>query len=169
MRYIDILGFAATAVILLSFLFKGPITIRIINSIGAAVFIVYGAMVSVWPVVALNAALILVHLFYLIKSSFDKKKEKEEKADEARNEEEKKTKSWWERRYASCVVMYILAMSICAVGLTFKGGVIASAIDNNAKVSATSTLNIGIYAAMGVLTVIFAVISVLFIARRKKS
>ena len=65
---IEIVGIVAGVIILGSFLLKGEIKIRIVNSLGAALLIVYGAIIEAWSVMALNAALMLVHIYYLIRT-----------------------------------------------------------------------------------------------------
>lgn len=65
--WIEILGIVATLFVLLSFLFNKPKTIRIVNIIGAVVFVVYGILINSISVWLLNGALIGIHIYYLIK------------------------------------------------------------------------------------------------------
>ena len=65
--WIEILGIVATLFVLLSFLFNKQKTIRIVNIIGAVVFVVYGILINSISVWLLNGALIGIHIYYLIK------------------------------------------------------------------------------------------------------
>jgi len=76
MSTIEILGFIAGTIVVASFIIKGEIKIRIINRFGAAMFIVYAALMGVWAVLAFNAALMIIHSIYL----FLPKKQKENNA-----------------------------------------------------------------------------------------
>lgn len=63
---IDILGYLATGVVLLSFLWEGE-KMRFINSIGAMLWMVWGFLVSQPPVWILNGLIILIHIVQLIR------------------------------------------------------------------------------------------------------
>lgn len=61
----EILGVTATLFVLLSFLMKKPKSIRSVNIIGAALFVVYGLMINAFSMWLLNGALIIIHLVFL--------------------------------------------------------------------------------------------------------
>lgn len=63
----EILGTIASIIVLLSFIVDGEKKIRIINIIGALVFILYGILTNAFSVWFLNGALLLVHVYKLIK------------------------------------------------------------------------------------------------------
>lgn len=63
----EYVGTMASAIVLLSFLINGESKIRTVNIIGAALFVVYGLLISAFSVWFMNAALILVHGWYLFK------------------------------------------------------------------------------------------------------
>jgi len=63
----EIIGIIATGFVLLSFLFTEEKRIRQINIIGAAIFVVYGIIISAISVYILNGALILIHIYKLYK------------------------------------------------------------------------------------------------------
>jgi len=63
----EIIGIIATLFVLLSFLFTAEKRIRQVNIIGAAIFIVYGILITAHSVYILNAALIIIHLYKLYK------------------------------------------------------------------------------------------------------
>lgn len=61
------IGTIASIIVLISFLCKSERKIRIINIIGALLFVVYGALNGSFAVWFLNASLILIHLYKLLK------------------------------------------------------------------------------------------------------
>lgn len=61
----EIIGLTATLFVLLSFLMKQVKSIRIVNIIGAALFVVYGIAIGSLSTWILNAALIVIHIVYL--------------------------------------------------------------------------------------------------------
>ncbi|RAR75695.1 uroporphyrinogen decarboxylase [Flavobacterium aciduliphilum] len=61
-------GYLASLVLMISFLMKNIITLRIINSIGAIIFVIYGFMLDVsWPIVITNLFILGVNVYYLVK------------------------------------------------------------------------------------------------------
>ena len=64
---IEALGIIATVFVLLSFLFNEPKQIRIVNIIGAILFVIYGLLIGALSVWLLNGALIVIHIYYLLK------------------------------------------------------------------------------------------------------
>lgn len=64
----DWIGYLASIVLMISFLMKNINTLRIINSIGAFIFIIYGVMlVTSWPIIITNTFILGVNIYYLIK------------------------------------------------------------------------------------------------------
>lgn len=62
----ELVGYFASAVVLISFLNRNIIRLRIINSIGCALFVAYGFMLETsWPIVITNACILLIHIYYL--------------------------------------------------------------------------------------------------------
>jgi len=62
------IGYLASLVLIISFLMKNISTLRIINSIGALLFVVYGIMlVTSWPIIITNTFILGVNIFYLLK------------------------------------------------------------------------------------------------------
>ena len=66
MESVEYIGFLATAFILLSFVLDG-IQLRIINSIGAGLWLLYGIMIGGYSIIFLNICVILIHIFKLCK------------------------------------------------------------------------------------------------------
>ena len=62
-------GYAAMAALLISFMMKDVNRLRVINSIGCALFVVYGILLDIaWPIVITNSAIICINLYYLFVS-----------------------------------------------------------------------------------------------------
>ena len=59
-------GYIAMTVLLISFMMKNVIKLRIINSVGCLFFVIYGVMISQYPIVVTNLAIILINLYYLL-------------------------------------------------------------------------------------------------------
>jgi uncharacterized protein with PQ loop repeat len=61
-------GYLASLVLMISFLMKNINTLRIINSTGCLLFVVYGFLLATsWPIIISNAFILGVNAFYLIK------------------------------------------------------------------------------------------------------
>lgn len=69
----EIIGVIASVIVLISFVMNGEKKIRIINIIGAILFIVYGILINAFSVWFLNGALLFVHVYKLIKLNKDNK------------------------------------------------------------------------------------------------
>lgn len=64
----DWVGYLASLILMISFLMKNIIKLRIINSIGALLFIFYGIMLlTSWPIIITNVFILGVNVFYLAK------------------------------------------------------------------------------------------------------
>ena len=64
MSPIDILGYTATIVVLISFLFDGD-KMRFTNSIGCLLWVMWGFLLHQPPVWILNAIIVLIHIYKL--------------------------------------------------------------------------------------------------------
>ncbi len=63
---IDLVGYLAMALLLISFLMKDVKKLRIINSLGCAFFVAYGFLLVIsWPIIITNSAIISINLYYL--------------------------------------------------------------------------------------------------------
>ncbi|TNH04176.1 YgjV family protein [Testudinibacter sp. TR-2022] len=67
MPSIDILGYIATAFVAGSFLLSSMLHLRIVNSIGAMLYIVYGVLIASTPVILLNVFITAVNVYQIIK------------------------------------------------------------------------------------------------------
>lgn len=64
---VEALGIIATIFVLLSFLFRAEKKIRIVNIIGAALFVAYGILMGALSVWLLNTLLIIIHIYFLLR------------------------------------------------------------------------------------------------------
>ena len=69
MNWYELIGLAGTLFVLLSFLMKDLTKVRIINIIGALLFVIYGICINAWSIWILNAILIIIHIIYLIRKN----------------------------------------------------------------------------------------------------
>ncbi len=63
---IDILGYTAMVILLVSFTMKDVKTLRIVNSFGCFTFAAWGILIQEWPVVITNIAILLINMYYLL-------------------------------------------------------------------------------------------------------
>jgi len=64
---IDLLGYLAMVILLISFLMKNIKKLRIINSVGCFTFAIWGILIQEWPVVITNICILLINIYYLLK------------------------------------------------------------------------------------------------------
>lgn len=62
---VEMVGYLASFLILVSFLMSSVIWLRIVNSVGALIFVVYALIIHSYPTAVMNFCLILVNLYYL--------------------------------------------------------------------------------------------------------
>jgi len=59
-------GYFGSIILIISVMMKNFKTLRIINSIGASLFVAYGFMLSIsWPIIITNAFIVLANIYYL--------------------------------------------------------------------------------------------------------
>ncbi len=63
----EVIGYIGTALVVLSFFMSSVYKLRVINTIGSLVSIVYGLLVNVYPTVLLNVCLALINIVFLWK------------------------------------------------------------------------------------------------------
>ncbi len=71
---IELLGYIASILVVISIMMASVVKLRIINSIGALLFGTYGMLIGSWPVVVMNYFIVAVNVYYLWKH-YNKKKE----------------------------------------------------------------------------------------------
>jgi hypothetical protein len=65
----ELIGYIGSLGILISFLMKDINRLRIVNTIGCSFFVLYGILLEYSvPVIATNAIIILINIFYLLKN-----------------------------------------------------------------------------------------------------
>ncbi|MFL5762796.1 MAG: uroporphyrinogen decarboxylase [Bacteroidia bacterium] len=68
LSYSEIIGYLASAVVLTSFLMKNLRTLRMVNGIGAILFIIYGCLLNFSiPIIITNVAIACIHVYYLLR------------------------------------------------------------------------------------------------------
>lgn len=70
--YIEYIGYAASFFVLLSFVMKKMIHLRLVNIIGCGFFIWYGILLISIPIIITNAAIVIVNTYYLLKMRKEK-------------------------------------------------------------------------------------------------
>jgi len=68
---ISIIGIIATLITIGSFLFNDIKTIRIVNFIGCLIWLFYGSLKIDLPIIAVNGAIALIHIYSFIKTEQD--------------------------------------------------------------------------------------------------
>ncbi|APY10102.1 uroporphyrinogen decarboxylase [Seonamhaeicola sp. S2-3] len=68
---VEWVGYLAMATVLLSFLMKSVIKLRMVNLLGCLFFVIYGFMLSPIskPIIITNSAILIINLFYLVKKT----------------------------------------------------------------------------------------------------
>ena len=69
MPWFEVIGIAGTLFVLLSFLMKDLKMVRIINIVGAVLFVVYGLLIGALSTWLLNGILVIIHIVYLLKGN----------------------------------------------------------------------------------------------------
>lgn len=64
---IEWVGYAASIMIAISLIMTDMKKLRIINTVGCILFVVYGGYVKAYPVAAVNAFIVFVNLYYIYK------------------------------------------------------------------------------------------------------
>lgn len=64
---VEMVGYLASFLILVSFLMSSVIWLRIVNSVGAFIFVIYALIIHSYPTAVMNLCLIIVNMYYLHK------------------------------------------------------------------------------------------------------
>lgn len=65
MGWLDVLGWAGTALLVYSVMQSRVLRFRVLNLIACLVLIVYNALLEIWPMVAMNVALASINIYFL--------------------------------------------------------------------------------------------------------
>mgnify|MGYP001159294068 CR=1 FL=1 len=63
---LEIVGYAASALVALSLTMRSIVRLRVINLVGAVIFTVYGILIGAFPVAFVNAFIVVIDLYYLL-------------------------------------------------------------------------------------------------------
>ncbi len=63
----DIIGYIGTLLVVISFLMKNIFLLRLINTIACTVFVIYGVILNLPPVIITNLLIISINLYFIIK------------------------------------------------------------------------------------------------------
>ena len=64
----EILGWVATALVLLSFTIQDMRRLRIVNMLSCILWIGYGFILMIKPVIFVNVSILIIHSYWLIKN-----------------------------------------------------------------------------------------------------
>lgn len=62
----ELIGYVGSALVLISFLMASVIKLRIINTIGSLISVIYSLIISAYPTALMNAALVCINIYYLM-------------------------------------------------------------------------------------------------------
>jgi hypothetical protein len=65
-NFVEWIGYAAMISLMISFVMKDIKKLRIVNTLGCILFVIYGLMIDSWPIVITNAFITSVNLYYLL-------------------------------------------------------------------------------------------------------
>lgn len=73
-QFVDWMGYAAMATVLISFLMKSVNKLRIVNAFGCLLFVFYGVLLDPVskPIIITNTAIFFINSYYLLKKSNSK-------------------------------------------------------------------------------------------------
>lgn len=66
MNWVDAIGWAGSALLIISLLQTRVLRLRVLNTIACFVLIFFNAMVEVWPMVAMNVALAAINIYFIV-------------------------------------------------------------------------------------------------------
>ena len=65
--WIEIFGWIGSALLIASLLQGRMLRLRVINSVASAMLVLYNVLVETWPMVAMNAAVIVINVWHIVK------------------------------------------------------------------------------------------------------
>ena len=68
----EVIGYIGSAFVLASFLMASVVRLRIINSVGCIISVIYGLLIRAYPTVIMNGALLLINIFFLLRMTKQK-------------------------------------------------------------------------------------------------
>ncbi len=79
MIFNDILGYLASSFVVISLLTSNIKYLRYLNMTGCILFVIYGILISAYPVAMMNAIAFLINLYHLVKLHIKQKQVNTEK------------------------------------------------------------------------------------------
>ena len=73
--WIEVLGWIGSGLLIVSLLQGGMLKLRIINSVASAMLVFYNVLVETWPMVAMNAAVIVINAWHIRKILLERRAE----------------------------------------------------------------------------------------------
>lgn len=67
MDWIEIVGYAGSALVLVSFLMTSVFKLRVVNTVGSIIFAIYALIIRSYPTAVMNIALVCINLHFLWK------------------------------------------------------------------------------------------------------
>ncbi len=64
---LELVGYLASLLVLVSLLMTSVVKLRIINSVGSAIFTVYAILIKSYPTAVMNFALVIINIVFLVK------------------------------------------------------------------------------------------------------
>lgn len=65
--FMDLVGYFASLLVLVSLLMSSVVKLRVINSIGSAIYVVYALVIHSYPTALMNLGLVIINIYYLIR------------------------------------------------------------------------------------------------------
>lgn len=65
--WIEVFGWIGSGLLIVSLLQSRMLTLRVINSVASAMLVFYNVLVETWPMVGMNAAVILINAWHIRK------------------------------------------------------------------------------------------------------
>ncbi len=68
-NYFEIIGFVATVILVIAYLFHNLLTVRKINTVACVIFVIYGILIKAYSVVLSNSIIAIIHIVNIIRES----------------------------------------------------------------------------------------------------
>lgn len=63
----EIIGYVSTVLVLVSFLMASVVKLRVINTIGSGIFVVYALLIGSYPTAILNLGIVSINIYFLVR------------------------------------------------------------------------------------------------------
>lgn len=63
----ELIGYVASVLVAVSLMMSNIVRLRVLNMLGALTFVAYGALIAAWPVAFMNAFIVGINIFYLVR------------------------------------------------------------------------------------------------------